>query len=204
MCTKRSQNNTNVFQINHFLMVPSGVWCIQCVSDRLARWPSSFQLHVCPAWTWQVLGGVPGRKYVLWPSQVLSSLSIAQKLPDEWESNHSSLWHICWNWNTKEETVTYRLSKLQVYFLGKKACVSTAGSQLMYLSCAFLLALFCSVAQHLNMIRQMSERMCGLCSPLLHDCTFAVSVRFYMWIQEENTLLCIHILLAKPNITLEL
>lgn len=40
-----------------------------------------------PDWFWR---GSPWRKYVVWSSQVLSTSSITQKLPDEWKSNHRS------------------------------------------------------------------------------------------------------------------
>lgn len=85
----------SVPQINHSGHYPYSVCricCRQCVplSDCLACPASSFQLRVCPVWAWLFLWGFPWRKYVVWSSQVLFTLSIIQKLPDEWESNHSS------------------------------------------------------------------------------------------------------------------
>lgn len=71
-------------------------------------------------------GGFLGGNMWCDPARSLSSLSITQKLPDEWESNHSSLWQTCWssiqiwNWRGAEEApVTCNLSSMHV-------CVSSA------------------------------------------------------------------------------
>ncbi len=119
MCTK--ENKTIQMSLFHFsdkslLMFPFSVCRSVCLCV-LARPASPFQLHVCPVSAWLVLRGFPGRKYVVWSSQVLSSLSITQKLPDEWESNHGSPWQNCLNciqariwWGTDEAPVTCNLS----------------------------------------------------------------------------------------------
>lgn len=133
MCTQESTTQMSFFFSSDisFLMFYSGVCRIsssQCVSafTCLAHPSSPFQLCVCPVWAWQALKGFPGRKYVVWSGQVPSSLSITQRLPDEWESNHSSPWQNClsciqaWSWRGMEEApVTCNLSY-------KHACVSSA------------------------------------------------------------------------------
>lgn len=60
----------------------------------------------------------PRRKYVVCWNQSRYSLSLTQKIPDEWESNHISLWWMSWNstqtWNRRDTEGTTDLQFILV------------------------------------------------------------------------------------------
>lgn len=134
MCTKENKTiQMSLFysQINHFwcfTLVYAGFEVVSVCSFGTSGF--SFSAACLPCLGLTGSEGFPGRKYVVWSSQVLSSLSMTQKLPDEWESNHSSPWQNClnciqaWNWwGTEEAPVTCNLSHKHVRISSAKTDV---------------------------------------------------------------------------------
>lgn len=161
-----------------FAAVSASLWMIVW-HVWLLLFSCMFALPV-PDWFWR---GSPWRKYVVWSSQVLSTSSIIQKLPDEWKSNHSSpkqnslnytpaamncKWRTNRPWRGTEDTgdLYFILRKkekgnnISMLLQGKRCATTTRRLYTHPVHYSYI------TSQYLSMT--MSETACGLSYLLLH------------------------------------